>query len=177
MPADSAVAADAERRPAKTGVLAQNARITHMGTRMPVFEAVLTGEHAVAAMIDQVIRPAARRDDLDHVKSSADAIFLDGVDAALENRHLRLQRRIELESGRRRGGLGTGLQDWAAWLGFSNARRCAGKVSTREGSVRMLRSSRQQRAGFSASNAYSSRTSAEPMRAQDLADASSLIRS
>ena len=59
-------------------------------------------EHAVAAVIDQIIRPARGWGDLHHVKAAADAILLDRIDTALENGDLRLRGRIELESRRRR---------------------------------------------------------------------------
>src|SRR3954463_13793446 len=65
-------------------------------------EGLLTRHLAIAFFVDQVIRPSARGSYLQHVQFAGNAVFLNGVGAALQNGDLRLERRIELESGRRR---------------------------------------------------------------------------
>src|SRR5262249_42235039 len=63
---------------------------------------VVPNELPVAGLIDEEIRYAVRRRDLDHVELPAYAVLFHRVGAALQYRYLRLERGIELVTWRRR---------------------------------------------------------------------------
>src|SRR5687768_2949692 len=92
-------------------------------------ERVLARELSVALLVDQVVRPADRGRDLDHVEPAADAVLLDGVGAALQYGHLRLERRVELVARRRWRRLGDRLQNRR--LGLLGGRRQGGERQQR----------------------------------------------
>src|SRR6478672_9379423 len=58
-------------------------------------------EVAAPHVVDEVIGNAMRGRHLDHVQLPVHAVLFDGFSAAPLNRHLRLERGVELETGRR----------------------------------------------------------------------------
>jgi len=81
-------------------------------------EAFLPRHPAIAFFVDQIIRYPVGRGDLEHVELAADAIFLDRIAAALDDRDLRLECRVELETGRRRRRIGYRLQNPGPLRGY-----------------------------------------------------------
>jgi hypothetical protein len=98
----------------------------------PRVVSVPTGEISAAVLVDEVVRHAVRGRDLDHVEPAADAKLFDRFGAASLDRHLRLERWVELQSRRRRRRLRQRLK-------LAIRRRCGGRFRLYGGSLRRQR--------------------------------------